>query len=206
VRGALCSLLIAIAGLGCQTSYLVGRGDAALERGEPDRAIADYLAALERRASGGSKSEIREKIDRAALALAEREMETAKSLADSGKIEEARLHLWSILVADAWGGAAARAAILGALERLDRPRWEEIEALAAKDQLLPALRAAHALTAPYPGGHPARARLAELSRRAQEHHRANFSPSKFQARAISNSLGSTTFPSSATMPAISPMR
>ena len=171
MRSALCSLLIAIGGLGCQTSYLVGRGDAALARGEPDRAVADYLAAIDRRTSAGSKKEIQEKLDRAALALAEREIRAVRSLAAAGKIEEARSILWSILVADAWGGAAAQAAILDELQKLDRSRWDEIDALGRQGMLLPALRAAHALVAPYPEGHPARARLDELARRAQEHHR-----------------------------------
>jgi hypothetical protein len=160
-------LLVWIVLAGCQTSYLVGRGDEALQRGEPDRAVADYLAALERRASSGSRSEIQDKIAHAALLLAEREIENAKTK----DIETARARLWSILVADVWGADGARAAILGAIEELDRPKWEEIEALAADGKYVPALREANAVVTPYPEGHRVRARAADLAARAQEHHR-----------------------------------
>jgi hypothetical protein len=166
------ALAIALALYGCQTSYLVGRGDEALDRGEPDRAVADYLAAVERRASAGEKAEIGEKLERAAIALAEREIEAAKSLAGQGKLEEARLLLWRIAVADAWGAAAAEARVLSALEELDRPRWSEIEALAQRSRFVPAARAAHALIAPYPEGHPVRARFADLVERGTKHHLA----------------------------------
>jgi hypothetical protein len=167
VRRALAILLLCS---GCQTSYLVGRGDAALDRGEPERAVADYLAAIERRASAGEKSEIREKLDRAALALAEAEIARARSLQRERSPDEARLILWRVLVADAWGAAAAKAAVLAALEELDRSRWEELEVLAKEHRFAPALGAAHELVVPYPEGHPMRARLADLSQRAQRHH------------------------------------
>src|SRR5688572_20398925 len=94
---------IAIALCGCQTSYLVGRGDEALDRGEADRALADYQAALERRTSEGEKAEIEEKLARAATAVVEKEIALAHSLAQEGKLEEARLRLWQLAIADAWG-------------------------------------------------------------------------------------------------------
>ncbi len=163
-------LVIALAGAGCQTSYLVGRGDDALARHAPKIAVADYAAALERRVTEHDREEVTGRRDRAALALAEEEIAAAIAERDAGQLDEARTRLWRILAAGAWGAPAARSAILEALERIDRPRWSELEALGKAGRFIPAVEAASVLVTPYPEGHPMRVRLADLLQRAQAHH------------------------------------
>lgn len=156
----------------CQTSYLVARGDAALERGEPEVALADYQAALGRRVVAGQKREVEKKRDRAALRFARQEIQRANERAAEGAGDEARLVLSALLAADLFGAHEAKEEVVAALEALDAGAWQEVERLAKGGRFVPAVRSAEQLAAPYPVGHAAHREVAQLRRRAQTHHDA----------------------------------
>jgi hypothetical protein len=159
-------LAAAVALTGCQTSYLVGRGDAALERGDPQQALANYLAALERPISPGTKDDVEAKRNEAASAFAASEITAARSEARSA----ARDRLWALAVTNMFGAGAARKAVLDALSALDAEEWSKVDALVDSGRLVAARVVARSLAAPFDvGSEPAKREL-EIADRARAHH------------------------------------
>lgn len=154
----------------CQTSYLVAKGDAALERGENELALADYQAALGRRVVESHRQEVEAKRNRAALLFAREEIVEGRRLTAEGKTKEARERLARLLAADAFRAKKVREEIVEALALLDRDQWREAERSAEQGRFVPAVRLAERLAASYPKQHPAHERVARLRRRARRHH------------------------------------
>jgi hypothetical protein len=162
--------LVAVACLAaCRTmNPFVLSGDRAMAEGRFDQAVADYRVALSSTAPRSLyREEIEERFERAAEALARREIERALALPP----EDAQRRLAQIADRGAWGSSDGKAQALRALGPVTGVRWGEVDALVAQGQSARALALALDLAAPFPKEHEMQERVEELRRALAARHR-----------------------------------